>query len=58
MELAGHHATDWTKVEAFHARTAADPFQVEVPRLVIDTADSLEQCAAEALAWLSSQSSG
>lgn len=38
MDLAAHHATDWDRVEAFHARAAKDPFAVEVPRIAVDTA--------------------
>lgn len=38
MGLAGHHATDWQRVRDFFARTAADPFVVDVPQLTVDTA--------------------
>ena len=37
-DLAAHHATSWDRVEAFFARTAADPFAVVVPHVVVDTA--------------------
>lgn len=35
--LAAHHTTDWRKVEAFHARAAADPYNVDVPVIQVDT---------------------
>lgn len=50
--LASHHATDWTKVESFHERTAADPYEVDVPRLVVDTAAPLDETLRRALGWL------
>ena len=39
--LAAHHATDWSKVEAFHERTAGDPYEVDVPVVRIDTIEPL-----------------
>lgn len=40
--LAAHHATDWSQVEAFHERASADPFDVDVPVVRIDTIVPLE----------------
>lgn len=51
-DLAAHHATDWTKVEAFHERTAADPYDVDVPRLVIDTTGPIERTVRDVRRWL------
>jgi len=40
MGLASHHATDWQRVRDFFARTAAEPFVVDVLRLTVDTASA------------------
>jgi hypothetical protein len=56
--LAAHHATDWSKVEAFHERTAADPYEVDVPTLTVDTAHPIERILPIAVSWLESQSNG
>lgn len=40
MGLASHHATDWQRVRDFFARTAAEPFVVDVPHLTVDTASA------------------
>ncbi len=40
MGLASHHATDWRRVRDFFARTAAEPFVVDVPHLTVDTASA------------------
>jgi predicted kinase/ADP-ribose pyrophosphatase YjhB (NUDIX family) len=53
--LALHHATDWTKVEAFHERTAGDPFEVEVPSIQIDTAAPLEHAIGLVIGWIRSK---
>ncbi len=50
--LASHHATDWAKVEAFYDRTAADPYDVDVPSLVVDTAAPLDVTLETVLRWL------
>lgn len=50
--LAAHHATDWTKVEAFYERTSTDPYEVDVPVLTIDTAAPFEQTIATIQDWL------
>lgn len=55
--LAAHHATDWSKVEAFHERTATDRYEVDVPMLKIDTAQPVERILPAIMAWLDRQSS-
>ncbi len=50
--LAAHHATDWTKVEAFYERTANDPYEVDVPRLVVDTTNLLDETLPTVVSWL------
>lgn len=55
--LALHHATDWAKVEAFHERTARDPFEIDVPSIEVDTATSLEHSVGRVIDWLGSQGS-
>jgi 8-oxo-dGTP diphosphatase len=50
--LPSHHTTDWSKVEAFYERTAADPYDVDVPLLVVDTATPVEQSLDTIMAWL------
>ncbi len=40
MDLVSHHATDWQRVRDFFARTAAEPFVVDVPHLTVDTASA------------------
>lgn len=50
--LAAHHATDWSKVEAFHERTAADRYEADVPTLKVDSAHSLERILPTIMAWL------
>ena len=55
--LASHHATDWTKVEAFYGRTGGDPVAIDVPSIEIDTAGPLEHSVGRILGWLSSQGS-
>ncbi len=56
--LAAHHATDWAKVEAFYERTAVDPYQVDVPHLMVDTTAPLEQSLRRIVSWLEDQASG
>jgi 8-oxo-dGTP pyrophosphatase MutT (NUDIX family)/predicted kinase len=53
--LAAHHATDWTKVDAFDLRAAADPYEVGVPTLTVDTVEALEQSVGRVIGWLSSR---
>lgn len=53
--MASHHATDWAKVESFHDRAAADPYDVDVPRLVLDTVAPLDETLRTALRWLLNQ---
>ena len=55
--LAEHHATDWAKVDAFHGRTADDPFEIDVPSIAIDTAAPVEQSMGRVMDWLGSQAS-
>lgn len=50
--LAAHHTTDWWKVGAFHERTAADPYEVDVPSLKVDTSRPLEHLVPMVLDWL------
>jgi 8-oxo-dGTP pyrophosphatase MutT (NUDIX family)/predicted kinase len=50
--LASHHATEWSRVDAFHQRAAADPYEVDVPRLVVDTVAPLDEAVARVLAWI------
>ncbi len=50
--LAAHHATDWAKVDAFYERTAADPYEVDVPHLVVDTIRPLEDVMRDVGGWL------
>lgn len=50
--LAAHHATDWSKVEAFNQRAATDPYEVDVPNLTVDTAEALEQSVGRVIGWL------
>jgi len=50
--LAAHHTTDWSKVEAFRERTAADPYEVDVPNLKVDTSRPLEHLVPMVLHWL------
>lgn len=52
LGLASHHATEWTKVEAFYQRTANDPFELDVPSLQIDTAEPLEHSVGGVIDWL------
>lgn len=40
MGMASHHATDWQRVRDFFARTAGEPFVVDVPHLTVDTASA------------------
>lgn len=54
--LAAHHTTDWSKVEAFHERSATDPYEVDVPMLRIDTSRPVEQVLPTIMAWLDRQS--
>jgi predicted kinase len=53
--LAAHHATDWSKVDAFNQRAAADPYEVGVPNLTVDTAEALEQSVGRVIGWLPSR---
>ena len=55
--LPEHHATDWAKVEAFQARTAEDPYDVNVPIIRIDTVAAVEQSLRRVMDWLDSQAS-
>jgi 8-oxo-dGTP diphosphatase len=55
--LAAHNATDWSKVEAFHERSATDPYEVDVPMLKIDTAQPVERNLRTIMDWLDPQSS-
>ena len=50
--LAAHHATDWTKVEGFHERAATDPYEVDVPRLMVDTTGPVERTIRDVRRWL------
>lgn len=54
--LAAHHATDWAKVEVFHARAARDPYHLDVPAVRIDTMEPLEQSLRTVMRWLGSHS--
>lgn len=56
--LAAHHATDWSKVEEFRERTTADPYEVDVPMLRVDTARPVEQILPAIMAWLDRRSFG
>jgi hypothetical protein len=53
--LAAHHATDRTQMDAFNQRVAADPYDVGVPALRVDTADALEPSVGRVIGWLSSR---
>ena len=57
LGLASHHATDWTKVEAFYGRSDGDPVAIDVPSIEIDTARPLEHSVGRILGWLSGQGS-
>ena len=50
--LAAHHATDWSKVEAFRDRTAGDPYEVDVPAVRLDTIQPLEHSLRTVMDWL------
>jgi predicted kinase len=50
--LAAHHATDWTRVDAFNERAAADPYDVDVPAVRVDTAEALEESVGRVIGWL------
>jgi predicted kinase len=50
--LPDHHTTNWASVAAFGRRTKADPFDLDVPHLRIDTAASMRTVLAQALRWL------
>ena len=50
--LAAHHATAWSKVEAFQERTGADPYEVDVPTLKVDTARPVERILPMVMTWL------
>lgn len=54
--LAAHHATDWSKVEAFHERSAGDPYEVDMPLVRIDTIDRLEHSLRTVLDFLDTNS--
>jgi predicted kinase len=54
-DLAAHHATDWSKVDAFYERVAADPYRVDAPAVRIDTAEPLEHSIRTVMDWLSRQ---
>lgn len=54
--LAAYDATEWSKVDAFHQRTAADPYEVDVPTLKVDTARPLEHLLPMILNWLNQSS--
>jgi predicted kinase/ADP-ribose pyrophosphatase YjhB (NUDIX family) len=53
--LAAHHATDWARVAAFNERSVADPYEVGVPLLRVDTADALEVTVERIIGWLPSR---
>jgi len=54
MGLASHHTTDWQRVRDFFARTAAEPFVVDVPHLTVDTASTdLTTTTNVVLGWIS-----
>ena len=55
--LAEHHATDWTKVEAFQARSAQEPYDVNVPSIKIDTVRPVEESLSRDMDWLDRQAS-
>jgi 8-oxo-dGTP diphosphatase len=50
--LPAHHATDWARVDAFYERTDADPYEMDVPHLVVDTARPLEHVMRDVRRWL------
>lgn len=53
LQLPAHHATDWTRVEDFFARTAGDPFIIEVQHLLVDTTEADVQATTETvLPWI------
>ena len=53
MQLPAHHATDWTRVDDFFARTSTDAYTVDVAHLVVDTAGSDIGASTKAvLLWL------
>lgn len=53
MGLATHHTTVWTQVEDFFARTASDPYTIDVAHLVVDTAGPDVRAITETvLTWL------
>jgi len=53
--MAAHHATDWIKVDAFNQRAAADPYEVGVPTLRVDTAEAPDQSVGRVIGWVSSR---
>jgi 8-oxo-dGTP diphosphatase len=55
MGLAAHHATEWMNVDAFNERTAADPYEIDVPSLRVDTSDVLEESVGRVIGWLQSR---
>ena len=50
--LASHHTVGRSGVAAFESRAAADPYEIRVPSLVVDTAAPLDECVETALAWV------
>ncbi len=50
--LAAHHATNWSKVEAFHKRTATDPYEIDVPTLKVDTVQPIHRILPAIMHWL------
>ncbi|MDQ3688979.1 MAG: NUDIX domain-containing protein [Chloroflexota bacterium] len=55
--LAAHHATDWSKVEAFHERIATDPYVVDVPTLKVDSVQPIDRILPMIMNWLNDQAS-
>jgi predicted kinase len=51
--LAAHHTVTWKQVDDFLSRTAADPPEIRVPLLAVDTAQRLDVCVDQAVSWLS-----
>jgi predicted kinase len=53
FQLPAHHQTDWAAMQAFLRHPhLQENYSITHPHLVVDTARSLQECIAEALAWL------
>ena len=56
--MAAHHTTDWAGIEAFRERTAGDPFEVDVPTLIVDNVAPPDETMDRVLLWLDASRRG